>query len=129
MTKNTDAHSFINELPEDYDSIVGDEGMRLSGGQAQRIAVVRAMIRQPEILIFDKAANYLDNISELAVQRAIEELSKDHTVIIIAHRLSTIANADKILVLANGRIIEQGTHKELVDKKGAYWELYQSQSV
>lgn len=124
-----DAHDFITELPDSYDTFVGDKGMRLSGGQAQRIAVARAMIREPEILIFDEATNNLDNISELSVQRAIEEISKDHTVIIIAHRLSTVANADKILVLANGRIIEQGTHKELVDKKGAYSELYQSQSV
>ncbi len=124
-----DAHDFITELPDGYDTFVGDKGMRLSGGQAQRIAVARAMIREPEILIFDEATNNLDNISELAVQQAIEELSKDHTVIIIAHRLSTIANAGKILVLANGQVIEQGTHKELMDKKEAYWELYQSQSV
>ncbi|MFC2070200.1 ABC transporter ATP-binding protein [Chloroflexota bacterium] len=124
-----DAYEFIVELPDGFDTLVGDKGMRLSGGQAQRIAVARAMIREPEILIFDEATNNLDNISELAVQRAIEEISKNHTVIIIAHRLSTIVNTDKILVLANKHVIEQGTHKELLDKKGAYWELYQSQPV
>ena len=127
--KYADAHSFITELPNGYDTLVGDKGMRLSGGQAQRIAVARAMIRKPEILIFDEATNNLDNISELAVQKAIEEISKDHTVIIVAHRLSTIANADKILVLEDGRVVEQGVHKELIGKKGAYRELYQSQPV
>jgi ABC-type multidrug transport system fused ATPase/permease subunit len=103
--------------------------VRLSGGQAQRIAVARAMIRKPEILIFDEATNNLDSISEAAVQQAIEEVSKDHTVIIIAHRLSTIANADKIVVMEDGRVVEEGTHRELMEKKGAYWELYQSQPV
>ncbi len=103
--------------------------MRLSGGQAQRIAVARAMIREPEILIFDEATNNLDNISETAVQKAIDEISKDHTVIVVAHRLSTIANADKIIVLGNGRVLEEGTHKELMANRGAYWELYQSQPV
>ncbi len=99
--------------------------MRLSGGQAQRIAVARAMLREPEILIFDEATNNLDNISELAVQRAIEEISKNHTVILIAHRLSTIENADKVIVLEKGQVIEQGTHSELLEKKGAYWRLHQ----
>ncbi|MDP3880108.1 MAG: ABC transporter ATP-binding protein [Dehalococcoidales bacterium] len=122
-----DAHSFITELPDGYDTYVGDKGTRLSGGQAQRIAVARAMIRNPEILIFDEATNNLDNISEAAVQKAIDELSKDHTVIIIAHRLSTIANADKVIVLENGRVVEEGTYHELMEKRGAYWGLYQGQ--
>ena len=126
--KYADAHGFVSELPEGYDTVVGDKGMRLSGGQAQRIAVARAMLREPEVLIFDEATNNLDNISELAVQKAIEEISKDHTVIIVAHRLSTIANADNILVIENGRLAEEGNHQELLDKKGAYWKLYQSQS-
>ena len=122
-----DAHGFISEIPDGYGTFVGDRGMRLSGGQAQRIAVARAMIREPEILIFDEATNNLDNISEAAVQKAIEEIAKDHTVIIIAHRLSTIANADKIVVMENGRVAEEGTHKELIARKGSYWALYQSQ--
>ena len=124
-----DAHDFITTLPDGYNTVVGDKGMRLSGGQSQRIAVARAMVREPEILIFDEATNNLDSISELAVQRAIEEISQNHTVIIIAHRLSTIVNADKIVVLENGKVVEQGTHDELVDKKGAYWNMYQSQPV
>jgi len=86
------------------------------------------MIREPEILIFDEATNALDSVSEAAVQKAIEEISKDHTVIIIAHRFSTIVRADKILVLGNGRVLEEGAHEELVKKRGAYWELYRSQS-
>ncbi|MFC1900901.1 ABC transporter ATP-binding protein [Chloroflexota bacterium] len=128
-SKYADAHSFITSLPDGYDTYVGDKGMGLSGGQRQRIAVARAVIRNPEILIFDEATNALDNISETAVQKAIDELSKDHTVIIIAHRLSTIVNADKIIVVGDGRILEQGTHDELLKNKGAYWELYRNQPV
>jgi len=124
-----DAHSFISELPDGYDTLVGDRGMRISGGQAQRLAVARAMIRQPEVLIFDEATNNLDNISEAAVQKAIDEIARDHTVIIIAHRLSTVVNADKLIVLGDGRILEEGTHRELMEKKGAYWELYRSRSA
>lgn len=121
-----DAHSFIMELPEGYDTQVGDKGLRLSSGQGQRLAVARAMIRKPEVLIFDEATNALDSISEAAVQRAIDEVSQDHTVIVIAHRLSTIINADKIIVLGEGRVLEQGNHEKLMKNKGAYWELYQS---
>ena len=124
-----DAHSFITELPSGYDTFVGDKGMRLSGGQRQRIAVARAMIRDPEVLIFDEATNALDNISEAAVQKAIDEISKDHTVIVVAHRLSTVVHADKIIVLGDGRVAEEGTHKELMGNGGAYSELYQSQLV
>ena len=128
-SKYADAHSFVTELPDSYDTPVGDKGMRLSGGQRQRIAVARAMIRNPEILIFDEATNALDNISEAAVQKAIDEIARDHTVIVIAHRLSTIVNANKIIVLGDGQVLEEGTHKELMAKGGAYCELYQSQAV
>ena len=123
-----DAHGFISELPEGYDTMVGDKGVRLSGGQRQRIAVARAMIRQPEILIFDEATNALDSMSEAAVQKAIDEISRDHTVIIIAHRLSTIVNADRIIVMARGKVAEEGTHEELMEKKGDYWRLYEGQT-
>ena len=125
--KYAGVNSFITELPEGYDTFVGDKGMRLSAGQGQRIAVARAMIREPEILIFDEATNALDNISEVAVQKAIDDVAKDHTVIVIAHRLSTIANADKIIVLGDGRVLEEGTHEELMENRGTYWELYRSQ--
>ena len=101
--------------------------MKLSGGQKQRIAVARAIVRDPEILIFDEATNALDNLSEAAVQKAIDAISKDHTVIVVAHRLSTILNADKIIVLGKGKILEEGTHEELLAKGGAYSKLYQSQ--
>ncbi len=127
VAQYAEAHDFIAEMPDGYNTIVGDRGVRLSGGQSQRIAVARAIIRQPEILIFDEATNALDSISEAAVQRAIDKMSENHTVIVIAHRLSTIVNADKIVVLGDGRVLEQGTHKELMEKKGAYWELYRSQ--
>jgi ABC-type multidrug transport system fused ATPase/permease subunit len=124
-----DAHSFVSELDQGYDTIVGDRGIKLSGGQQQRLAVARAMIRDPEILIFDEATNALDNISETAVQNAIDELSQNHTVIIVAHRLTTIAGADKIIVIGEGRVLEEGTHKQLMENKGTYWELYQKEPV
>jgi len=127
--KFADAHNFITELPEGYDTIVGDKGMKLSGGQRQRIAIARAMIREPGVLIFDEATNALDNISEVLVQNAIDRISKEHTVIIIAHRLSTIVNADRILVLENGQVVEEGAHKELMKKRGVYWELYNKEQV
>ena len=123
------AHGFISELPDGYDTVVGDRGIRLSGGQRQRIAVARAMIRKPEILIFDEATNALDNVSEAMVQKAIDEISKNHTVIIIAHRLSTIVNADTIVVIGDGQVLEEGTHQELIEKDGAYYNLYRSQPM
>lgn len=122
-----DAHDFITEMPDGYDTLVGDKGLKLSAGQRQRIAVARAVIRKPELLIFDEATNALDNISEAAVQRAIEQISQNKTVIVIAHRLSTVIGADKIIVLGDRKVLEQGTHQELLDKKGMYWELYRSQ--
>ncbi len=127
--KYADAHDFITQLPDGYQTLVGDKGIRLSGGQAQRIAVARAIIRNPEIFIFDEATNNLDNISEKTVQKAIDEISLGHTTIIIAHRLSTIANADKILVIEHGQVVEEGTHQQLFEKKGTYWQLYQKQTV
>ena len=123
---NADAHDFITEMPDGYETLVGDRGMRLSGGQRQRIAIARAMIRNPEVLIFDEATNALDSIAEATVQKAIDEISKDHTVITIAHRLSTIVDADKIVVLGDGQVLEEGTHQELMENKGPYSELYQS---
>lgn len=127
--KLANADEFIQQLPEQYDTSVGDRGMRLSGGEKQRIAIARAMIRKPEMLILDEATSSLDTVSESAVQMAINKVSKKCTTFIIAHRLSTIQNADVIYVINKGKIVESGTHGQLLDKKGKYWELYNIQNV
>ncbi len=125
--KLADAHEFIQQLPEGYDTLVGDRGVRLSGGEKQRIAIARAMIRRPEILVLDEATSSLDSISENIVQGAINRVSKKCTTLIIAHRLQTIQNADIIYVLDKGEIVESGTHDQLIKQKGKYWELYNIQ--
>jgi len=122
-----DIHDFIQSLPEKYDTLVGDRGARLSGGEKQRIAIARAIIRKPEILILDEATSSLDNISENVVQKAINNASKNCTTFVIAHRLSTIKNADIIYVIDNGTIVESGSHNQLLNKKGKYWELHNIQ--
>ncbi len=122
--KLANADEFIQQFPEKYDTLVGDQGMRLSGGEKQRIAIARAMIRKPEILILDEATSSLDNISENTVQKAINKISKKCTTLMIAHRLSTIQNADIIYILDQGKVIESGTHNQLMNIKGKYWELY-----
>ena len=125
--KSANAHDFILEFPQGYDTIVGERGMKLSGGQKQRIAIARAIMRKPAILILDEATSALDNISEALVQDAISKISQDRTVLVIAHRLSTIIGADKIVVVEKGRVMEEGTHQELMEKRGAYWNLYKRQ--
>jgi ATP-binding cassette subfamily B protein/subfamily B ATP-binding cassette protein MsbA len=125
--KLANADEFIQKTPDKYNTIVGDRGMKLSGGEKQRIAIARAVIRKPEILILDEATSSLDNVSESFVQDAINAVSKNCTTFIIAHRLTTIQNADVINVLDNGKIIESGSHEELVAKKGEYWKLYNIQ--
>ena len=111
-----------------YDKMCGLKGASLSGGQKQRIAIARALIRDPRLLILDEATSAVDNETEAALQRSISKVSKNRTTVIIAHRLSTIRNADRIIVLENGDILEDGTHEELVDKRGAYARLWAVQT-
>ncbi len=125
--KIANAHQFILEKPEQYQTLIGDRGVQLSGGQRQRISIARAMLKNPPVLIFDEATSALDNESEKVVQAAIENAMSERTAIVIAHRLSTLKNADKIIVMEQGEIIEQGSHAELMEKNGTYRHLYEMQ--
>lgn len=127
--KLAEAHQFIQSLPQGYDTLLGDRGVRLSGGQQQRLAIARAFLADPAVLILDEATSSLDSETELAIQTSLNQLSQNRTVIAIAHRLSTIRNADNILLLDQGRIIEQGTHETLMQKRGSYWRLVQIQNM
>lgn len=125
--KRANAHEFIMSFPEGYDTDIGQRGVKLSGGQKQRLSIARVFLKNPPILIFDEATSALDNESEQVVQKSLEELAKDRTTFVIAHRLSTIRNAKRILVLTENGIEEEGTHEELMSKKGVYESLYQMQ--
>ena len=122
---NIDA--FIESLPQGYDTVVGERGSRLSGGQKQRVAIARVFLKNPKILILDEATSALDNESEEAVQESLEELARGRTTIIIAHRLSTIKHADEIATVEHGRVVERGTHEELLARGGTYARYYRMQ--
>jgi ABC-type multidrug transport system fused ATPase/permease subunit len=125
--KRAFAHEFIEPLPQGYDSIIGEQGSGLSGGQLQRIVIARAILKNPAILIFDEATSQVDADSEAKIHRAIEEIMHDRTSIVIAHRFSTIVAADVIVVMNNGRIIAQGQHEELIRTCRLYQSLYETQ--
>jgi len=125
--KLANAHEFIEDKPQQYQTMIGDRGLQLSGGQRQRIAIARAMVKNPELLIFDEATSALDNESEKIVQQAIDNAMENRTALVVAHRLSTIKNADKIIVLERGNVIETGNHQELIEKNGIYKMLYDIQ--
>jgi ATP-binding cassette subfamily B protein len=123
-------HTFIESLPQGYDSMVGERGLKLSGGEKQRVAIARAILKNPAILIFDEATSALDSKSEKAIQDELHNIAQNRTTLVIAHRLSTIVDAHQILVMDNGRIIERGNHRNLLEKQGVYaqmWALQQQE--
>jgi ATP-binding cassette subfamily B protein len=122
-------HDLVSSLPEGYDTLVGERGYRFSGGEKQRIAIARTVLRNPPVLVLDEATSALDNETERAVQSALDELAQGRTTIVIAHRLSTVRDSDQIVVLSRGRIVERGTHDELVAAGGHYAGLYEREST
>jgi ATP-binding cassette subfamily B protein len=117
-------HDQIARLPDGYDAMVGERGLKLSGGEKQRVAIARAILKSPKIFVFDEATSALDSKSEQAIQAELERIAKDRTTLVIAHRLSTIVDADQILVMDHGRIVERGTHRDLLERNGAYAQMW-----
>jgi ATP-binding cassette subfamily B protein len=123
-----EAAGFIDGLPQGYDTLVGERGQRLSGGQRQRIALARAILKDAPVLVLDEATAAVDNDTEAAIQRSLERITKNRTTVVIAHRLSTVRHADRIVVMENGTIVEQGCHDELLAMGGVYQNLWQVQA-
>jgi subfamily B ATP-binding cassette protein MsbA len=125
--QSANAYQFIRNLPKEFETVIGEQGARLSGGEKQRLSIARALLKDAPILILDEATSSLDTESEMEVQGALENLMKGRTTLVIAHRLSTISHANRIIVLVGGKIIEEGTHDTLLAKKGEYFKLYNMQ--
>jgi ATP-binding cassette subfamily B protein len=126
--KKAQAHKFISDLPNGYNTTLGDRGTKLSGGQRQRVAIARAILKDAQILVLDEATSALDSESEMLVQKALDIVMEGRTVVAIAHRLSTLSNMDRIIVLEEGDLVEDGSHEELLAKKGRYYDLWNMQS-
>jgi ATP-binding cassette subfamily B protein len=128
--RTANIHDFILSLPNGYDTLVGERGLKLSGGEKQRVAIARATLKNPRILVFDEATSSLDSHSEQVILESLRKAAAHHTTLVIAHRLSTVVDADQILVMEQGRIVEQGSHLQLLERQGAYarlWTLQQQE--
>ena len=125
--KSAQIYDFILTLPEGFDSVVGERGLKLSGGEKQRVAIARCLLKNPPIVLLDEATSALDSMTERSVQESLNNLTSTRTTIVIAHRLSTIMNADQIIILNRGKVVESGSHDELLQHQGEYYQLWKTQ--